>query len=541
MAEAQANTRRLLHDEVIGTLTAAADYRGQGRLEVLRACEHIVELLSLRRYRSEASPVSLADIVREAARDATLTVRTGENLSAVMLTGETAEAVRRALREAIRNVSRHAGVDEATVPTWWSQGGHTYLQVTDSGVGTAAKAPRWGLRHSVEQPLARVGGRLDVTTPPGGRGTVVRMSWPDGDRLSRSSPLERAHAETSRAIGGDTSLILKVALPVLAGNSWLAVRYSWGDPQVVAELLLAAAIVGATSAVAERVRRRPLPPQLVLAVTAAAGAATWVGVAMVGARSLTNYDSWVVGLSCVSLTVVAFFVPLGWAMVLALPITLAVETHMVAGSVGFGEGGGALVAAIAPVALGYLLGAFLRESNQSLEVEEQRVQRAAAEVHRRAMDRTVAARQLGHAHEVAMPWLSQVASGTLSLDDEHVRRDARALAVEMRDELHAPGVLDPPLRARIARARSVGTEVVLLPVEGEPDYPGPYLRLLDRALDLGNDVDRILVRLPTREQPGGNLVLVPAVAADRLSFLLRSVDGTKHNVSHDDFSTTISV
>ena len=59
------------------------------------------------------------------------------------------------------------------------------------------------------------------------------------------------------------------------------------------------------------------------------------------------------------------------------------------------------------------------------------------------------------------PWLDSVASGSLDICDEEVRRSAHLLSLEVRDELTLPGVLDEALR--------------------RPDLPGPPSRHHRRA------------------------------------------------------------
>ena len=537
-SEALTSSRRLLHDEVIGTLTAVADYRGRGEPEIVRACGRIADLLSNGHHHRDDTHQSVPDMVAEAAADAGLTIRIGASRSVTALDPQRADVVRRALREVLRNVRRHSGVLEATV-SWWHADGHSQLQVTDAGVGTGQVVELSGLHHSVEQPLATIGGRCEIGAGPDGRGTTVLMTWPDAEQPPATSALSRTHEATIRSLAGNTALVLQVGIPVLLGNTWLALRYAWGDTRDVEQLMLALAIVATTLVVTERIRRAPLPAAALAVVALAAGASTWVGLELAGPQSLVDYNSWVIGLSCVSLTILAFFLPLGWALILLVPTTLAVTVELVLDGIPIGEGGGALLATL-PVLLGHLMGAYLRDLHQSLELEEQRIQHAAAQAHRRVIDRTVAARQLEHARRSAVPWLQRIASGELSVEDARVRSAARVMSVEMRDELHAPGVLDDALRRRIARARRSGTEVVLCATTGEQVGVGPYLRLLDRALDLGTDLETVLVRFPDTDEPSGEIVLAPPVNADHLTEILRCLEGSEVVPAVDDFSTTIT-
>ncbi|WP_245997226.1 sensor histidine kinase [Streptomyces armeniacus] len=84
----------------------------------------------------------------------------------------------RAVREALVNVERHAGVDTATLGMTLGQVRVT-VEVSDHGAGFRPDdVPlfRRGIRASVVERLATVGGRVTVRSHPGG-GTTVRMEW----------------------------------------------------------------------------------------------------------------------------------------------------------------------------------------------------------------------------------------------------------------------------------------------------------------------------------------------------------------------------
>ncbi|MFJ3629084.1 sensor histidine kinase [Streptomyces albidoflavus] len=87
----------------------------------------------------------------------------------------------RAVREALLNVERHAGVDTAVL-TVHGSGGRTVVLVADEGVGFLPEQvarSRRGIRGSVVERMAAVGGSAVVTSHPGA-GTTVRLVWPDG-------------------------------------------------------------------------------------------------------------------------------------------------------------------------------------------------------------------------------------------------------------------------------------------------------------------------------------------------------------------------
>lgn len=87
-------------------------------------------------------------------------------------------ALVRAVREALANVERHAGVPTATLDI--DVDGQ--VTVTDDGNGFRPEdvpSSRRGLRGSVVERMAAAGGNATVTSRPGA-GTTVRLEWPRG-------------------------------------------------------------------------------------------------------------------------------------------------------------------------------------------------------------------------------------------------------------------------------------------------------------------------------------------------------------------------
>jgi hypothetical protein len=81
-------------------------------------------------------------------------------------------------REALTNVVRHAGVDEATVSVR-RDGGGIVVEVRDDGAGfdpERVSGHRYGVTRSLVARMARTGGRTRISSRPG-RGTAVRMEW----------------------------------------------------------------------------------------------------------------------------------------------------------------------------------------------------------------------------------------------------------------------------------------------------------------------------------------------------------------------------
>lgn len=89
-----------------------------------------------------------------------------------------AAALCHSTREALTNVVRHAGVDEATV-TVRHDGGAIVVEVCDEGAGfdpARVSGHRYGVTRSLVERMARTGGRTSITSQPG-QGTSVLMEW----------------------------------------------------------------------------------------------------------------------------------------------------------------------------------------------------------------------------------------------------------------------------------------------------------------------------------------------------------------------------
>ncbi|ONI80684.1 ATP-binding protein [Saccharothrix sp. ALI-22-I] len=89
-------------------------------------------------------------------------------------------ALVRAVREALTNVERHAGTQAAELRVS-ANGDGVEVRVSDAGRGfdvDAVSDHRRGIRGSVVERMAAVGGSAEVTSRPGG--TTVRLAWPRG-------------------------------------------------------------------------------------------------------------------------------------------------------------------------------------------------------------------------------------------------------------------------------------------------------------------------------------------------------------------------
>lgn len=538
-----ARSRGLLHDDVIGTLTRIADFGDLGSQTLLLSCARLRDTLRVGAAgletvgRPDKAPFDLAALVDDVTlvTDLRVLVKPGPVL---IPSAAQAYGVRRALGEALRNAERHARVDLVQV-SWDVSPRAVKLSMVDHGVGMREPTSRWGLESSLHQPMRDLGGEVAVTQTPGG-GTTVTLNWPLEVELPSTS-LQQAHSTTLRALAGRHGLATRIAACVLVGNGWLAIRYSWGDRFAVLELLLAATMVIASLACVERLQRRPPTAMLLVGIGLAAAAATTFGLHLAGPGSLRTYDSWIIGLSAVGVTLVSFFVPMRWLSALVGPLLAVVLIVVLSQGYGFGESGGSLAAATVPPVLAMMLGATLRGSLVSLEHEEVRGRKAAAAAHDRRLQQTVGQRMVEPARAMLVPWLTDLVEGRRSLGSLETRAEAHALSIDLRDDLHLHGALDDVLRLRLGRARRSGTTIKLAALHEsiEPEASGPCLRLLDRALDLGTAARILDVRVPEARRPEGELTVIPALDDTQLQRLVHAVTGCSVAIDQRGFATTI--
>jgi two-component system, NarL family, sensor histidine kinase UhpB len=185
-----------LHDEVGQTLTAVLLQlsRMRGRLgdqlkpELTEAQEAVrASLEDVRRIASELRPETLADLGLASAlttlgdtfsRRAGIAVRQDIQTDLPSLTDETELVVYRVAQEALTNVARHSGSEQADL-TLSGGIGHLALSVRDYGHGLRdqERADGNGLRGMRER-AAAVGGKLKIGPPAHGPGSEVKLDVP---------------------------------------------------------------------------------------------------------------------------------------------------------------------------------------------------------------------------------------------------------------------------------------------------------------------------------------------------------------------------
>lgn len=532
------NIRRLLHDELLGTIRAVTDADGDPVPVVTRAChEAIAAVASARQSIAEST---LAEVVAWCVDRSRLRIdySAADLARDAVLTPSQAEAVRRALAESLRNVERHAGVADATIRSsadedWFM------LEVTDAGLGVRGDSTRaWGVAHSIQAPIDAIGGRAEFLNGHHG-GTRVVMRWPvprPADVTSRAR-LRTTERRTMRAAGNDERLAMLVALPVLLAHSYLGVRNSWGDPHLWLELALGAGVCLGTVWLVDRLRRADAGPLLITTTSLGAAAAIAIGLSLAEADALRGHDSWIIGLTSVSLTMVAFFTPPPTGLASLVPSITVVGLHIAARGDALATAG-ALNAIVVPPVMAVVLGQILRAVGAGVDREENLLATLTADLHSQRTVTMEEQRQLDYLESKVVPWLARAADGAL---DAATRQEGQLLAAELRDELYLPGVLDEYLRARIWHRRSTGTRIDIEPPQGRLLDPVLALRTLDRLLDVV-EVRRAALSLPTEAQSGAwSLSTFPAMTRTQLLHVLGSIELQPHEVTTDGLTSVVSV
>ena len=167
----------LLHDTASATfLVVAVNGRESDPAEVAGYARRDLDLLTGSSGVPRDSAVDVGSSLRAVVERSPLEV--DARWESVLLPASVALALVRAVREALTNVERHAGTGAARLRVR-AVGHGVAVEVTDAGRGfdvDAVSEHRRGLRGSVVERMAAVGGRAEVTSRPGR--TTVRLEWP---------------------------------------------------------------------------------------------------------------------------------------------------------------------------------------------------------------------------------------------------------------------------------------------------------------------------------------------------------------------------
>lgn len=183
-AERNAELQRLVHDEVLSVLAAAALFRGAAPRELQDEAAHALLVLRDSGDSGEAGGAGASIATAEAAEEIRLRAARFSSVELRIddrggsLPADVVQEVSAAASEAIRNARRHSGAERVFVD---AQFAHERIRVVvrDDGTGfdiATVPVERLGVRDSIIRRIEEVGGRALIVSAPGA-GTEVSLSW----------------------------------------------------------------------------------------------------------------------------------------------------------------------------------------------------------------------------------------------------------------------------------------------------------------------------------------------------------------------------
>jgi histidine kinase/DNA gyrase B/HSP90-like ATPase len=518
--------QRVLHDDVTSALRGVRTW-GPGEPDVRSACAAAVEAAA----RAPVSPgpdatadlrAGLADVL---ARHAPApSIGTAGWTGPLDVPAPVAGATLRAAAEVVRNVERHARATSLAVSLSGDADDVT-LTISDDGVGfdRAVPASSVGLRRSVFDGMADIGGHATVRSAPG-RGTTVTLAW----RRAAARPAPAASTVVERialAVGDVRRPLVAVCVPYLVGTGLVAVAHVDDAPS--ADWLLAGyVLMSVATLVLLRRADRPVRGWAVAVVAACSLGGVITSLRLVPPESIDDYGSWPIGALTPLLVVMITIRPV-WETVFAL----AVEEVAVVIALGQGELVARSVTDVLPalsaptfgVAMGYVvtrtlarLGAVVLDANavRAAIVEGEAAREARAALHRQRM---------GEIGAEILPFLRRIAAGRELTGVVDPRGHARLLEAMARDELHVPGVLDAATREQLWRARASGCTVTIQSDTDAVEPPMAVRVLLTEVLAGGAQPSSVTLSLhPGRDEVEVSLVAEPG-DTERAARLRRSL------------------
>ncbi|MCF6378462.1 hypothetical protein L2K70_12695 [Nocardioides KLBMP 9356] len=526
-AELRASTtsRRVLHDDVLGTLHLVSDGVAPAD-RIRRQCRATVDAIlaviastgdedegdDRREVRGpDGLPESYAVLVDALQHASPIPVEVsvvGRPQRLPGLSDAQRAALLRASSEGVRNSARHGKADRVTLRIS-SDRDVTRFEVLDRGVGLAPSHSRgFGLQESVERPLAEVGGRSALLPRPDG-GAALVLVLPREQRVG--SRLLDAHGRTTDGLGSVRTLSRAVAIPL--GTAWcvIAVHAVVIDPRLWTSLPVGLGWLLATAFVIRSAERGAPGTRWVVFIASMTIALQVIGIALLPDGAMLDFRSWSIGMSALPLVVFVLSLPTSVACVVLLAhigvvlVAPVLRPELTAGLVPWGS----LNAVITCPVPSMVLGSLIRRQGRSLE--EQQARERTLE-HRRAVEAWQAAMTdlyFAHVRLEVLPWLEAVADGLLDPDTDEVRKQATLLAVAARDDLYAPGFFDDSLRADVAHFRSRGGAVELRAGLVPGGFERPVGDVLRGLLPVSHG-RRIIVSPPAPSERHVRISVVPA-------------------------------
>jgi signal transduction histidine kinase len=522
---ARTTSRRVLHDDVLGTLHLISDavappdrVRAQARATALAIRRMLgeeagaaVRLEERDAGSSQELPKAWAALVDDLRERVPATVEVevvGRAQRLPPLSSEQRTAALRALSEGVRNSVRHGRVGEVVLRLSADRR-DLRLEVLDRGRGIDAPARSgFGLAESVARPIAEIGGTSALLPRPGG-GAALVLDLPRNPEAG--GRLHHAHGLTTGGLGSVRTLSRAVAIPLGAAWCIIAVHSVVKAPESWPSLLVGVGWLALTAIIVRQSERGSPRPAWVATIATAGIVLQVVGIALMPSGAMLDFRSWTIGMSALPLVVFVLSLPFPVAAgVVAAHILVVLGAAQVSPDLTRGlVPWGSLNAVITCPVPSMVLGSLIRRQGRALRLQQQR--EFALEHRRAAEDWQVAMTDLYFAHvrHEVLPWLDDVASGARDPRTEETVAQARLLAVAARDDLYAPGFFDDELRADVAHFRSRGGAVELRAGLVPGGFDRPVGRVLRGLLPVSAG-RRIIVSPPVAPEQQVRIAVVPA-------------------------------
>lgn len=441
-----------LHDEVAHALRAVTLGERLDRAEVRSVAadtaDRLTDLAAV-----EPLSVDLGAVLAEVAEDSGLEVDL--DLEPVTVAPDVVEAVAAAVREALRNVRRHAGVRQARLMLR-AQGNQITVDVVDQGRGfKPAHVPRdrYGVRDGIVARMADIGGTASIDS--GASGTRVRLQWDSGS----TDDIDWVDQIRARRVA------LLISGPFVAACVVQCVLRADGLRHPWAGVLGTALVVFAWLLGAWRYRQRDIgwltnAAMVLIACTAIALNAY--------ALPFATHDPTLFWLASSTMPLVAFCVvgrPLLESAIAVLVIAVLPIALLAGTGAGLNQILGLSGALFAPFALAPLIvgGAFFTQRGVTKALQDNEIRQHSAVRQVEADLREQALRdRVGDLRNRIQPFLADVAAGRNDPADPGVRRTAAVLEAWVRDSLGGASTQWPEeLTGVVVRLRERGSQVTI--------------------------------------------------------------------------------
>ena len=430
------------------------------------------------RLRSEAPEEGLLGLLAEVCRECPLSVSL-RGSERVWVPPTAARAIQAAVREALRNVVRHSGVDRAVV-TLSLDGGTVHVLVRDQGVGFNSRSEAGlGIESSIRRRLADVGGTVDIASRSGA-GTLVHITWHPGTPATSGQWLT---AGAAPLVFPRISLILA---PLIAANLWyalwLAPHLRWPAAVMVASAVLV--VVGGW-VMLRGIAGRLGPAGSAITMFVGAVAVVVNGLALTTPTGANSFF-WLMPGASFLCSAVSLYRPLrepliGWAALTVLGVLLVARVANEAAT------WQALAPALATPIMGSALGVVVRMSLDrfawAILAAEHELRLSGSAEARDSELQTRLRLRLAQRAPLLLAFFRDVLSGSAAdRSSGELKRAAGFLERDLREELTVGDV--PEVRQRLWRLRERGWTVALRSVGGwDEGLASAAIEALDNLLD----------------------------------------------------------